>query len=73
MRLRRGRQRAGSERADRIAVPVLSAHGDAPNDKCALIADLFEKIVFYDKRVTGAKAVKRADGQRDVTMKLHLA
>jgi len=46
---------------------------EAPEDKHALIADLFEKIVFYDNRVTEAKAVKRADGQWDVTMKLHLA
>jgi ABC-2 type transport system permease protein len=46
---------------------------ESPADKHALIADLFEKIVFYDNRVTEAKAVKRADGQWDVTMKLHLA
>lgn len=46
---------------------------EAPADKHALIADLFEKIVFYDNRVTEAKAVKRPDGQWDVTMKLHLA
>ncbi len=46
---------------------------EAPKDKHALIADMFEKIVFYDNRVTEAKAVKRADGQWDVTMKLHLA
>jgi ABC-type transport system involved in multi-copper enzyme maturation permease subunit len=46
---------------------------EAPADKQALITDLFEKIVFYDNRVTDAKAVKRADGQWDVTMKLHLA
>ncbi len=46
---------------------------EAPADKHGLIADLFEKIVFYDNRVTEAKAVKRADGQWDVTMKLHLA
>ena len=46
---------------------------EAPADKQALITDLFEKIVFYDNRVTEAKAVKRADGQWDVTMKLHLA
>ncbi|MCC2958194.1 hypothetical protein LK542_21450 [Massilia sp. IC2-477] len=46
---------------------------EAPQDKHALIADLFEKIVFYDNRVTEAKAVKRSDGQWDVTMKLHLA
>ncbi|PHV07952.1 hypothetical protein CSQ96_08715 [Janthinobacterium sp. BJB412] len=46
---------------------------EAPADKQALITDLFEKIVFYDNRVVEAKAVKRADGQWDVTMKLHLA
>jgi hypothetical protein len=46
---------------------------EAPKEKHGLIADLFEKIVFYDNRVTEAKAVKRADGQWDVTMKLHLA
>lgn len=46
---------------------------EAPQDKHALIADLFEKIVFYDNRVLDAKAVKRADGQWDVTMQLHLA
>lgn len=46
---------------------------EAPKDKHALIADLFEKIVFYDNRVLDARAVKRADGQWDVTMKLHLA
>lgn len=46
---------------------------EAPADKHALIADLFEKIVFYDNRVTEAKASKRSDGQWDVTMKLHLA
>lgn len=46
---------------------------EAPEDKHALIADLFEKIVFYDNRVTEATAVKRPDGQWDVTMKLHLA
>ncbi|HEY0061556.1 MAG TPA: M1 family aminopeptidase [Telluria sp.] len=46
---------------------------EAPADKQALITDLFEKIVFYDNRVTDAKAVKRADGQWDVTIQLHLA
>jgi hypothetical protein len=46
---------------------------EAPADKQALITDLFEKIVFYDNRVTEATARKRADGQWDVTMKLHLA
>jgi aminopeptidase N len=46
---------------------------EAPADKQALITDMFEKIVFYDNRVTEAHAKKRADGQWDVTMKLHLA
>ena len=46
---------------------------EAPPDKHALIADMFEKIVFYDNRVTEATAKKRPDGQWDVTMKLHLA
>jgi ABC-type transport system involved in multi-copper enzyme maturation permease subunit len=46
---------------------------EAPADKQALITDLFEKIVFYDNRVTEASAKQRADGQWDVTMKLHQA
>ena len=46
---------------------------EAPQDKQALITDLFEKIVLYDNRVTEATAKKRPDGQWDVTMKLHLA
>jgi hypothetical protein len=46
---------------------------EAPAAKQALITDLFEKIVFYDNRVLEASAKKRADGQWDVTMKLHLA
>ena len=46
---------------------------EAPVGKHALIADLFERIVFYDNRVTAAKAVKRPDGRWDVTMTLHLA
>jgi aminopeptidase N len=46
---------------------------EAPAAKHALIADMFEKIVFYDNRVLEASAKKRADGQWDVTMKLHLA
>jgi ABC-2 type transport system permease protein len=46
---------------------------EAPANKQALITDMFEKIVFYDNRVTEAKATKRADGQWDVTIKLHLA
>ena len=46
---------------------------EAAPDKQALITDLFEKIVLYDNRVIEAKAKKRADGQWDVTMKLHIA
>ena len=36
-----------------------------------LIADLFEKITFYDNRVVGAKAKKRADGKYEVVLDLH--
>ena len=46
---------------------------ETPAAKQALITDLFENIVFYDNRVLEASAKKRADGQWDVTMKLHLA
>lgn len=46
---------------------------EAPADKHVLIANMFEKIDFYEKRVTEAKAVKRADVQWDVTIGLHLA
>ncbi len=38
-----------------------------------LIADLFEKIVFYDNRVVEAKAKKRADGKYEVVLDLHAA
>jgi len=37
----------------------------------ALIEDLFEKIVFFDNRVTAAKARKRDDGKYVVTLDLH--
>ena len=46
---------------------------ETPAEKQSLITDMFEKIVFYDNRVSEANAVKRADGQWDVTFKLHLA
>ena len=46
---------------------------EAPADKQELITDLFERIVFYDNRVTEATAKQRPDGKWDVTMKLHLA
>ncbi len=38
-----------------------------------LIADLFEKIGFYDNRVVDAKARKRADGKYEVVLDLHAA
>ena len=46
---------------------------EAPADKQELITDLFERIVFYDNRVTEATAKQRPDGKWGVTMKLHLA
>lgn len=38
-----------------------------------LIEELFEKIVFYDNRVTTASAVKREDGKYAVTLELSTA
>ena len=38
-----------------------------------LIADLFEKISFYDNRVESATAKKRADGKYEVTLTLRAA
>lgn len=38
-----------------------------------LIADLFEKISFYDNRVESATAKKRADGKYEVALDLHAA
>jgi ABC-2 type transport system permease protein len=38
-----------------------------------LIADLFEKISFYDNRVEAAAAKKRADGKYEVTLDLRAA
>jgi len=38
-----------------------------------LIADLFEKISFYDNRVQGATAHKRPDGKYEVTLDLFAA
>ena len=46
---------------------------EAPADKQDLITDLFERIVFYDNRVTEATAKQRPDGKWEVTMKFHLA
>jgi aminopeptidase N len=46
---------------------------EARPDQQTLITDLFEKITFYDNRVTEASAHKRADGRFDVTLDLHAA
>ncbi len=37
----------------------------------ALIEDLFEKIVFFDHRVTAAKSIKRDDGKYAITLDVH--
>ena len=73
--LKRFLQDKGYQQAPFTTTAELLAYirAEAPADKQALITDLFEKIVFYDNRVTEAKAVQRPDGQWDVTMKLHLA
>ncbi|MFZ2753366.1 MAG: M1 family aminopeptidase [Lysobacteraceae bacterium] len=39
----------------------------------SLIADLFEKISFYDNRIETATAKKRADGKYEVVLDLHAA
>ncbi len=38
-----------------------------------LIRDLFERIVFFDNRVTAARATRRDDGRYVVTLDLHAA
>ncbi len=40
-----------------------------PADQAYLIEDLFEAIVLYENRADTAKAVRRADGKYDVTLK----
>ena len=45
----------------------------ATPEQQTLITDLFEKLSFYDNRVTGAIAKKRADGKYEVTLDLHAA
>ena len=42
-------------------------------DQQALITDLFEKISFYDNRVSEAHARKLPDGRYEVTLDLHAA
>lgn len=73
--LKRYLQDKGYQQAPFTTASELLAYirAEAPQDKQALITDLFEKIVFYDNRVTQATAVQRKDGQWDVTMQLHLA
>ncbi|MGH8083174.1 MAG: ABC transporter permease/M1 family aminopeptidase [Lysobacter sp.] len=44
---------------------------EAKPEQRGLIADLFEKISFYDNRVVDASSKKRAGGKYEVTMKLH--
>jgi ABC-2 type transport system permease protein len=41
---------------------------ETPPEKTVLLEELFAKIVFYDNRVTGAKALQRPDGKYDVTL-----
>lgn len=47
---------------------VAAIRAEAPADKQGLITDLFERITLYDVKTTGATAVRRADGQWDVTV-----
>lgn len=46
---------------------------EAGPQHASLIADLFEKISFYDNRVETATAKKRADGKYEVVLDLHAA
>lgn len=46
---------------------------ETPQEKQDLITDMFERIVLYDNRVLAGSAQRRADGQWEVTVKLHLA
>ena len=52
---------------------LAAIRAESPADKQELITDLFERIVLYDNRVSAATAKQRADGQWEVTMRLHLA
>lgn len=45
---------------------------EAPAAKQALITDLFEKIAFYDDRVTSATATKRPDGKYELRIGVHV-
>jgi ABC-2 type transport system permease protein len=46
---------------------------EAGPEQQALVTDLFEKIAFYDNRLEGATAKKRADGKYEVTLDMHAA
>lgn len=50
---------------------IAALRGEARPDQQQMITDLFEKIAFYDNRVTLASAVKRPDGRYAVTLALH--
>jgi ABC-2 type transport system permease protein len=65
------RYQTGSYITSRDLLAAIRA--ETPADKQELVTDLFERIVLYDNRVTAATAKQRADGQWDVTMRLHLA
>jgi len=41
---------------------------NAPEDKQALITDLFERITLYDLKTTASTATRRADGRWDVSI-----
>jgi ABC-type transport system involved in multi-copper enzyme maturation permease subunit len=65
------RYQTGSYITSRDLLAAIRA--ETPASKQELLTDLFERIVLYDNRVTGATARQRADGRWDVTMQLHLA
>jgi ABC-2 type transport system permease protein len=52
---------------------LAAIRAETPADKQELLTDLFERIVLYDNRMSAASAVRRGDGQWDVTMKVQLA
>ncbi|MCX8499948.1 MAG: M1 family aminopeptidase, partial [Caulobacteraceae bacterium] len=47
---------------------VAALRAEAPANKQGLITDLFEKIIVYDIKTTKAVAIKRKDGQYDLTL-----
>jgi hypothetical protein len=52
--------------------PLIAAlRAVTPPDKAYLIDDLFDAIVLYENRATGASAVKRPDGKYVVSLQAH--